>query len=490
MRIHKTTLAVTAILIATLTLNAQVPPRPEQLTFPELTFDVPDASAMRFELDNGIPVFAKPDTQLPLVNVSVLFRGGRYLTPAGKEGLSAVASAVWRSGGAGDRTAQELDEELDFLAASISTSIGDVTGSLGLNAMTKDFDAVMTILMDVITAPRFQDDRFAKAKNDLLQSMKRRNDDGADIERREWSRLVYGDGYWMNQLSTQASVSSISAEDCRTFVTSLVRAGNVIVAVSGDFTTDGIKATLNRTIGQLPELEREVPPIPQPQRAAAPGVYVVHKEDVNQGRVRLGHIGVKLGHPDEFALRVGNDILGGGGFTSRITRRVRSEEGLAYSAGSSLSFPVTIPGVFVARFQTKSSTCAYASQLTLGLIDEILAENVSEQEMTIAKNSFVETFPRRFESAAQTVRIFASDELLGRPAGYWLNYRDQIAAVEGDAVREAAIRTLKPENFIILVVGNMDEIMEGHPDHEARLTDFGEVTTLPLRDPMTLVPIP
>ena len=109
-----TTLIVFLALIATAAaFAADIPDRPEKLEFPELTFDVPDADSLRFELEDGTPVFAKQDKQFPLVNIAVYFRGGRYLVPEGKEGLAGITAAAWRTGGAGERTAQELDEELE-----------------------------------------------------------------------------------------------------------------------------------------------------------------------------------------------------------------------------------------------------------------------------------------------------------------------------------------------------------------------------------------
>ncbi len=179
---RKTILTLVCVLAVSLTAVAGgIPPRPEQLTFPDLSFQPPDPGTMRFTLANGIPVYAKPDRQLPLVTITVFFRGGKYLEPAGKEGLASLTSEVWRTGGAGDLTAQQLDEELDFLAANLSTNVDDVSGRVRLNVLSKDLDTAMGLLMDVLTSPRFQDDRFAKAKDDLLQQMKERNDHTASI---------------------------------------------------------------------------------------------------------------------------------------------------------------------------------------------------------------------------------------------------------------------------------------------------------------------
>jgi zinc protease len=215
----------------------------------------------------------------------------------------------------------------------------------------------------------------------------------------------------------------------------------------------------------------------------------VDKQDVNQGRVRIGQLGYQLGHPDEFPLMVGNDILGGGGFTARMMKRIRSDEGLAYGAYSNITFPATMPGTFSAYFQTKSSTVAYATQLTFDLIGQLRSAPPTAEEMETSTASFIETFPRRFESPARTVGLYATDELLGRPHDYWTTYRDKVRAVTAADVEEAMSADLHPDRMVVLVVGRIDDILEGHPDHEAKLADFGELHRLPLRDPMTLQPI-
>jgi len=474
---------------AAATFAADIPDRPEKLKFPELTFDVPDADSLRFELEDGTPVYAKQDKQFPLVNITVYFHGGSYLVPTGKEGLAGITGAAWRSGGAGDRTAQELDEELDFLAANLGTNIGEVSGSANLNVLSKDLEEAMAIFMDVLTTPRFQQDRFEKAKENRLQAMKQRNDDTADIEAREWNRLIFGDNYWQNRLATKASVDAITATDSKEFVKSLIRSGNLVVAVAGDFDLAELEALLNKTVGSLEPLAEPLPAIPQPDHTPEPGVYVVNKPDVNQGRVSIGRPGFREGYPDEFPLVVGNDILGGYGFTARMMKRIRSDEGLAYSAYASLGFPVTIPGDFRAFYQSKSSTCAYAAEIFFRLLDDMRTTDATEEEIRTTKASFIETFPNQFASAAQVVGRYAIDEILGRNHSYWVDYRDNVAAVDADEIKKAMKKNLDPETMIMLVVGNIEEIMAGHPEHDARLTDFGELKNVPLRDPMTLEPI-
>jgi zinc protease len=230
-----------------------------------------------------------------------------------------------------------------------------------------------------------------------------------------------------------------------------------------------------------------VPPVPAELYTAAPGLYRMHK-DVNQGRVTIGLPVVKRDHPDIYALEVMNELLGGSGFTSRITKTVRSNEGLAYSAGSSLSFGVYAPGPFRASFQSKSRTVAYAAQLVFGEIKKLRETPVSEDELKTIKDNLIATFPGQFASKAQTASVFASDEYTKRDPAFWQTYRDRIAAVTAADVQRVAREHLVPEKLIVLVVGDQKEIAIGDGKHDAKLEALvaGKPTDLPLRDPMTM----
>jgi zinc protease len=193
--------------------------------------------------------------------------------------------------------------------------------------------------------------------------------------------------------------------------------------------------------------------------------------------------------PDVYALEVMNEILGGSGFTSRITRTVRSNEGLAYSAGSGISFGVYYPGRFRAGFQSKSRSVAYATQLVLEEIRSIRERPVSDQELDTIKRSLIESFPSNFASAAQVVSTFASDEYTGREAWYWRTYRDRIGAVTKQHVLRVAREHLVPERMIVLVVGDQHEIDLGDPKQPVTLGSLapgGRTVTLALRDPLTM----
>ena len=181
-----------------------------------------------------------------------------------------------------------------------------------------------------------------------------------------------------------------------------VHPANMIAAVSGSFSRAAMIQKLEAAFANWPGTAPAVPPVPSEIQTAAPGVYRIQK-DVNQGRVSIGLPSVRRGDPDAYALEVMNEILGGSGFTSRITKTVRSDEGLAYSAGSGLGFGVYYPGSFRAEFQSKSRSVSYAASLVLQEIKGMREKPVTAEELDTIKRNLIETFPSTFNSKAQTV---------------------------------------------------------------------------------------
>jgi predicted Zn-dependent peptidase len=467
-----------------------VPPRPEELKFRTRNFTPPRREQFRHVLSNGVVVYAVEDHDLPLVNVSTLVRAGTYLDPAGKEGLASLAGSQMRAGGTTSKTAEQFDEAADFLAANINSLVAATQGNASVNVLAKDLDAGLGLYFDMLRNPAFQEDRLKLAKSQLVQGMERRNDRTDAIEDREWNRLLRGAEHFSAKQPTKTSVESITREDLLAFHRRYYHPGNLILAVSGDFNTKEMIQKLEAGMKGWPVSKEAAPEIPKPTHAPAGGVYAVHKADVNQGRVVVGHLGSMRDNPDSYALTIMNDILGGGGFTSRITSRVRSDEGLAYSAGSGYGFGVYYPGVFRAGFQSKSATTAQALDIVLEEINRMRTTKVSAEELETARNYAIESFPSFFSTAQQIAGTFAQDELTKRPADYWEKYRDRIRAVTADDVQRVAQKYLQPDQLVILVVGNIDDIAKGNPDRPQHSLDKvarGTIRRIPLPDPLTLV---
>jgi predicted Zn-dependent peptidase len=466
--------------------------RPEKLQFPELSFQPPHARQYRVPLKSGPVAYVVPDRELPLVNISILVRCGEYLDPAGKEGLAGLTGALLYQGGTEKLTANELEERAAFLAAQFQTAVEGTAGNVSLNLLSKDLDEGLGLLRDILVTPRFQADKLQLRKDQTAQAMKQRNDDSAGIEGREAGNLAYGEKFWANRDVTSNSLAAITRDDLVAFHRRWFHPANFVVAVSGDFDRDAMIARLEKLFADWPFRGETPPPVPADAAFAAPGVYLVNK-DVNQGRVSLMLPGILRDDPDLFAAGIMNDILGGGGFTSRIVNRVRTEEGLAYSAGSSLSGGTYFPTPFTASCQTQSRKVAYAVSLILAELKRMAAEPVTDEEIRTSIKSKIESFPRAFASKAQTAGLFAQEEFTGRFAtnpDFYQNYRDKIRAVTKADIQRVARRLLHPDRVALLIVGQRDEILQGHPGHAARLHDFagGNVIELPLRDPQTLEP--
>ena len=476
------------------TPQSAIPDRPEKLTFAPLEFHPPKAGPYRVALASGPVAYIVPDRELPLVNIVISVHTGDWVEPAGKEGLTDLCGTLLTESGTATRTAQELEERLAFLAAGLGSGIQGAQGTVSLNLLAKDLDEGLTILREVLTAPRFQPDRIDLQKQQMLQGMKQRNDDSSHIEQQESGFLAYGEHFWDNRHQTAESVASITRADLLAFQKQWFWPSNFVVAASGDFDRAAMVTKLDALFAHWPWTGTPPPPIPTNITMATAGVYLVDK-DVNQGRVELLLPGIMRDNPDYFPLIIMNDILGGGGFTSRIVNRVRSEEGLAYSAYSSFPGGVYFAYAFTAGFQSKSRTVAYATAIVIEEMKRIAAEPVSSEELENAKKGFIDRLPRSFASKAQVAGVLAAEEFTGRfrtDPDYWQQVVPRISAVTRADVQRVAKKYLTPDRLVILGVGQKAEILKGDPSHPVAFTNLvgGKFTQLPLRDPLTMKPLP
>jgi zinc protease len=467
-----------------------LPKRPEEITFEPLAFEPPDAKTFRRTLPDGTVAYLAPSRELPLVTVSVTFRGGSSLDPADSPGLASMTARMIREGGTAKQKPTEFDEALDFLATEVGVSANETFTVATMNCLKSNLDESLALFVEMLRTPGFDEDRLATGKARVLEGLKQRNDDAASIIGREWKRLIYGPEHFEGAEPTATTVATIDRGRLAAMHKRIIHPGNAIVAVSGDFDEPEMLAKLSKAFNGWERGELAPPPTP-PTAKLAPGLYHVPKE-IPQGKVLIGSRAITRDDPDAIPLVLLNEILGAGGFTSRLMQKVRSNEGLAYSVRSMLQPKVDYPGDFKAGFESKNATVALATKIVLDEIKGVRDELVTEDELDTAKKSVIETFPRQFESKPQMLRVFVNDEWTKRPADYWKTFRQKVAAVTREDLQRVAKKHLDPATMAILVVGDWDEIAKGDLQGRATMKEFfgGEVKHLPLRDPLTLEPLP
>lgn len=495
------------LLAAAPVLAGDVPERPEKLQFPALEYAPPEASRYRVQLSNGVPAYLAEDHTLPLVAVTVLLRVGPDLDPQGKEGLAATMVHLLTRSGTKIMTAEQLEERLSFLGAQLESGMGGGGGMFGLggvpisgsesrvtlNLLSKDLDEGLGLLVDCLRDCAFQEDRLALRKDQQLQSMKRRNDESATIEEIEWSFLMRGDGHWTNRHATEASMKSIGRDDLVAFQRRWVGPRNFVLAVSGDFDRRAMLKQLEKTFAKWPTTGENPGAPGAPAAPAARGWFVVDK-DVNQTRVSIGIRALDRYDPDFYVAAVLNYVLGGGGFTSRLVNRIRSDEGLAYSVRSSFEGGFYYPDPWRLIYQTKARSTAYATQVALAEVGRIRDAQVKAEELETAKNALTEGLPARFPNAAAIAGALAAEELTGRyrrEPKYFVEYARRVSGVTVEDVQRVARRLLDPKEMAYLMVGNAKEIALADGKHPVTLAELagGEPKRIPLRDPLTMKPL-
>jgi predicted Zn-dependent peptidase len=442
---------------------------PRSMTFPELRFEIPKAE--RVVLECGMPVFLLRDPELPIINITAMIRTGSVYEPAAKSGLSSLTGTVMRSGGAGGLTPEQMDDELEFMASSVESSIGPDMGTVSLTSLTKNFGRTLKIFTDVLLRPDFSEKRVDIARKHLVEGLRRQNDDPKEIAGREINRAIYA-GHPLGDVPTPESAASITRQDMAAFHSRFFRVNNMILAVSGDFDRAAMLRELNALFGKPSKPEATVlPAIPQPAAVFA-GEVIYGKKEVNQTVIRMGHLGITKDSPDLYAIRILDYILGGS-FTSRLTMEIRTNQGLAYNVGSHFDIGRRFTGSFIAETETKAESTAKAISLMQSIIAGMTQSPVSDQELNAAKEYIINSFMFGFTSPASIVTQRARLEFYGYAPDYLESYRDNISRVTKAAVLAAAQKHLKPEAFKLVVVGDAAKF-------DKPLASFGSVRELDL----------
>ena len=455
-------------------LFAQVVPSYKDLKYPPLPqVKIPEPTT--FTLANGMRVFLLEDHELPLVHGLALIRTGNLFDPPDKKGLSEFTAEVLRSGGTKTKTGDQIDEELEDMAASVEAGMDETSGSMSFSALKENADTVLGVFKDVMTAPEFREDKLELAITQTRSAIARRNDDAGAIPDREMQRLVYGPTTPYGWQVEYEDLNHIHRDDLVKFYHRYYFPKNIMLAVYGDFKIPEMKDKLEKLFADWTVQQPDVPKFPDVTAKPAPGVYFAEKTDVTQTFFAMGELGGTLRDKDYAALQVAANILGQG-FTSRLLSQIRTKLGYAYDISASWSANWDHPGTFRIEGSTKSQSTTETLLAARVELDKMRSTEVTPRELDEAKQGVLNSFVFFFDSPAKTLNRVMRYEYYGYPKDFLFQYQKAIAAVTRADVLRVAKEKFLPENLSIVAVGNPKEF--GKP-----LSVLGEVKTIDLTIP-------
>ena len=428
-----------------------------------------------FTLSNGMRVFLLEDHELPVIDGFALVRAGNLFDPADKKGLGEVTANVMRAGGTHAKTGDQLDEELENIAASVESSLAESSATVSFSALKETVDPVLRTFKGVLTEPEFRQDKIDLLLAQVRGGIARRNDEPAGIAERELSAILYGRTTPYGWQTEYTDLDHMHREDLQAFYKRYYFPKNIVLAVYGDFSTTEMRDKLERLFADWKVEQLAVPAFPTVTGNRAPGIFLGEKADVTQTFFSIGLLGGTLRDPDYPALQVACNILGSG-FTSRLMSEIRTKLGYAYSIGAGWGAAYDHPGTFRIAGSTKSMTTTETIEAARAELQKMRTTEVTEQELQTAKDTVLNSFVFFFDSPSKSLNRLLMYEYFGYPRDFLLQYQKQIAAVTRADVLRVMKEHIRPENLSIVAVGNPKDF--GKP-----LTADGKVEKLDLTIP-------
>ena len=442
-----------AIFAASLRASAQAASY-QQVPIPPLPAFHPQ-QPKRVELSNGMVIFLQEDHELPLIDGSARIRGGSRNEPASKTGLVDIYSDVWRTGGTKAQTGDQLDDFLEVRAAKVETGGGPDSTTIGWSCLKADLDDVFKAFVEVLEHPEFRADKIEIAQKGEEDGISRRNDQAGGIAARESAKLAYGADNPYTREPEYATVAAITRQDLIEWHGKYVHPNNIILGVTGDFDSAAMEAKLRAAFESWPK----GPALPKDNvqyHPAAPGYYLVPKDDVNQSSIHMVALGITRDNPDFYAISVFNEAFGGG-FSSRLFNDIRTKRGLAYNVGGGIGANFGHPGILQIVMGTKSQSTIEAIQAAGEDIENLAKQPITDDEIKRAKDSILNAFIFRLDSPDKILGERVTYEYYGYPPDWLDKYEAEIRKVTAADVNRVAAKYLHRDQLAVLVVGNTKE---------------------------------
>lgn len=414
------------------------------------------ASAARAEIDivpvtspGGIEAWLYEDHTLPIVTIAASFLGGASLDPEGREGATFMMTALLQEG-AGDLDATAFATAREAVASPMGFWASDDAVTVAATMLVEARDATAELLGIALAEPRFDPDAVDRIRRQAAASIRMREFDPNSLGSNALYALAYPDHPYGRPIDgTLESVTSLTADDLRAAHAAAIARNRLRVAAVGAIDPEELGALLDRVFGDLPAIGAALPPLAEP---AMSGARVVIDFDSPQSVVIFANAGLRHGDPDFIPAMVMDYILGGGGFSSRLTKELREKRGLTYGVYTYLA-ALDLGGLYVGSFSSSNARVEEALEVLRAEWRRLAEEGVTEVELGSAKRYLTGEYPLRFEGGRSIAQQLLGIQVAGLGIDY-VNQRDElIEAVTSDDVARVARRLLKPDALTMVIVG-------------------------------------
>ena len=426
--------SVLAVLLAVAASLAQAGPRIEHWTAP-----------------SGARVLFIESRVVPIVDIQIDFAAGGAYAPAGLAGLAGLTRGLLDTG-AGDLDEEKIADRLADTGATLGGGADLDRASISLRSLASphEREAAVELMRLVLQQPSFPAAALDREKARAIAGIREADTRPASIAAKRFAAAIYPDHPY-GRVPTAESVGQITREDVKAFYLAHYGARRAVVSIIGDLSRTEAEAIAQRLTDGLPDAPAEVS-LPDTALPAQSTLRVEHP--AAQAHIQLGLPAVRRGDPDYIPLLVGNYILGGGGFVSRLMKEVREKRGYAYSVYSYFQ-PQKQPGPFQVGLQTKREQAGAALKVVEDVLAEFLARGPSEAELRAAKRNLADGFPLRIDSNRKLLDYLSAIGFYGLPLTYLDDFSRKVEAVTVADIRAAFARHVKPEHFVTVIVGGV-----------------------------------
>ena len=407
-----------------------------------------------WQTSTGAGVYFVENHDLPIVDISIDFAAGSARDSEARAGLSAITRHMMTTG-AGGMSEEEISRRLADIGAVLGGEQDMDRAGFKLRTLSKspERERALEIFGKIVQQPDFPEAILQREKTRIIANLKEAATKPDSISSKAFMKAVYGSHPYGFE-SAPETIEAIQREDLEQFYRTHYSAGNAVIALIGDMSREQAQAIAEQLTAALPKspLPPALPAVELPQQAQEQRIA----HPASQSHILVGYPGVRRGDPDYFPLYVGNYILGGGGFVSRLTSEVREKRGLVYSVYSYF-MPMAVEGPFQIGLQTKKEQGEEALKVVRDTLQRFMEKGVTEDELKAAKQNLIGGFPLRLDSNAKILDYLAVIGFYKLPLSYLEDFNKEVEKVTAAQIKEAFNRRIHPDHMVTVVVGAAQE---------------------------------